>query len=534
MQRDPTTGVSTMSAGLIDFFHEATLRICGSLEIDVVAKDCLEFLQEFIPLDGISVHYYDEKNRSLLLLATASNIPLDVSHPSIPISLEGHRSFKNTKSTVVIYNNPEEDPVPMKIWETLGFIDKSSLVLFVNFKGTRLGQIDFFCKGRNRYTEEHARLIAQLHNPFSIAMANSLQYREIVNIKRLLADDNRYLRQELRQVASGEIIGAGNGLKSVMEAVEQVAPLTSQVLLLGETGVGKEIIANAIHYASPRKDGPLVKINCGAIPDGLIDSELFGHEKGAFTGAISQKLGRFERAHKGTIFLDEVGDLPAPAQVRLLRVLQEREIERVGGTNPIKVDVRVIAATNRKLEDLISSNRFREDLWFRLNVFPIRIPPLRERKSDIPRLVLHFILKKSRELNLAVDPVLAPGAMEKLMAYDWPGNVRELENIVERALIRMRTGHTYRPLTFDEFPMDPPSARPAEREFPSGPKEAPCHLDDAVRQHIQEMLDRTGGRVQGAGGAAERLGIKPNTLRNRMRKLGIPFGRKSHRGTPGD
>ncbi|HOD29133.1 MAG TPA: sigma 54-interacting transcriptional regulator [Syntrophales bacterium] len=521
-----------MPADSIDFFHEATLRICGSLEIDVAAKDCLEYLQAYLPLDGISVHYYDEKNRLLLLLATASNIPLDVSHHAIPISLEGHQSFKNTKNTVVIYNNPEEDPVPLKIWQTLGCVDKSSLVLFVNFKGTRLGQIDFFCKGRNRYTEKHANLIAQLHNPFSIAMANCLQYREIVNIKQLLADDNRYLRQELQQASSGEIIGARSGLKNVMEAVEQVAPLNSQVLLLGETGVGKEIIANAIHYASPRKEGPLVKINCGAIPDGLIDSELFGHEKGAFTGALSQKLGRFERAHRGTIFLDEVGDLPAQAQVRLLRVLQEREIERVGGTYPIKVDVRVIAATNRQLEDLISTHRFREDLWFRLNVFPIRIPPLRERKPDIPHLVLHFIMKKSRELNLAVNPVLAPGAMEKLMAYDWPGNVRELENIVERALIRMRTGHTYRPLAFDEFPMKTPPAGPAEEEPPGAPKEAPRSLDDAMRWHIQEMLDRTGGRVQGPGGAAERLGIKPNTLRNRMRRLGIPFGRNSRGASP--
>jgi len=208
--------------------------------------------------------------------------------------------------------------------------------------------------------------------------------------------------------------------------------------LLGETGTGKEVFANAIHYSSPRKNGPFIKVNCGAIPETLLDSELFGHEKGAFTGAVSQKRGRFERANKGTIFLDEIGELPAPAQVRLLRVLQTKEIERVGGATSIPVDVRIISATNRNLQEMIASGRFREDLWFRLNVFPIMIPPLRQRREDIPALVHHLIERKSKELKLTGRPVLAPGAIDRLMAHEWPGNVRELENMIERSLIQHR------------------------------------------------------------------------------------------------
>ena len=219
----------------------------------------------------------------------------------------------------------------------------------------------------------------------------------------MLADDNRYLYDELRSVSGDEIIGSDFGLKTVMEMVRQVAPLDSPVLLLGETGTGKEVIANAIHYSSPRKDGPFIKVNCGAIPETLLDSELFGHEKGAFTGAISQKRGRFERADKGTIFLDEIGELPLQAQVRLLSVLQTREIERVGGTSPIPVDIRIISATHRDLEEMIASRRFREDLWFRLNVFPITIPPLRQRREDIPALLHHLMERKSRELSSRRD-----------------------------------------------------------------------------------------------------------------------------------
>jgi transcriptional regulator with GAF, ATPase, and Fis domain len=304
-----------------------------------------------------------------------------------------------------------------------------------------------------------------------------------------------------------------------MEMVRQVAPLNNSVLLLGETGTGKDVIANVIHFASSRKDGPFIKVNCGAIPESLIDSELFGHEKGAFTGAITEKRGRFERAQGGTIFLDEIGELPLQAQVRLLRVLQYREIERVGGSRPIPLDIRVIAATHRNLESMVSENRFREDLWFRLNVFPIIIPPLRQRKEDIPALTRHFVVRKSMELRMLTPPVIAPGALQRLMNYAWPGNIRELQNLVERDLIQHRGGQ----LLFD-------SLQSAKRNEALNLQDgsnlyAPLKLNELMSLHISKVLDMTRGKIHGPGGAAELLGLEPNTLRARMDKLGIKYRR---------
>jgi transcriptional regulator with GAF, ATPase, and Fis domain len=315
-----------------------------------------------------------------------------------------------------------------------------------------------------------------------------------------------------------EIVGADFGLKNVMELVRQVAPLISPIILLGETGTGKELIANAIHYTSSRRSGPLIKVNCGAIPENLIDSELFGHERGAFTGAITQKKGRFERADGGTIFLDEVGELPLQAQLRLLRVLQEKEIERVGGTKTIPVDVRVITATHRDMAELVRTGVFREDLWFRVNVFPITLPPLRQRKEDIPALVTHFLDKKSKDLKIYPPPAVSIGEVERLKAYDWPGNIRELENLVERELIRMRGKGRGGLLTFEHLEVlekSKASSLGAEGEGDL------LTLDEAMSRQIRQALQRSNGKVSGPGGAAQLLGINPTTLRSRMRKLGI-------------
>jgi transcriptional regulator with GAF, ATPase, and Fis domain len=363
-------------------------------------------------------------------------------------------------------------------------------------------------------------LFSLLKEPFAIALSNTLKHQEVLRLKDLLADDNRYLHRELRNLSGDEIVGAEFGLKGVMAMARQVAPLSSPVLLLGETGVGKDVIANAIHYSSPRKDGPFVKVNCGAIPETLLDSELFGHEKGAFTGALSQKRGRFERADQGTLFLDEIGELPPQAQVRMLRVLQYKEIERVGGTNPISIDIRLIAATNRNLEEMVKAKQFREDLWFRLNVFPLRIPPLRERKEDIPALVRHFVHRKSRELKLSEPPPIARGVIDRLVAYPWPGNVREMENVIERALIISKGA----PLTFDDLT----GGKPSETSFvPGGTQDTPLKLDEIVSRHIRLVLGMAKGKIHGKGGAAEVLGINPSTLRNRMNQLRIPYGRKA-------
>ena len=359
-----------------------------------------------------------------------------------------------------------------------------------------------------------------MNDPCAIALSNTLRHQEVLELKDLLADDNQYLHGELRRLAGEEVIGAEFGLKGVMELVRQVAPLSSPVLLLGETGTGKEVIASAIHNRSPRNEGPFIKVNCGAIPETLVDSELFGHERGAYTGALSQKRGRFERAHGGTIFLDEIGELSIEAQVRLLRVLQEKEIERVGGTRSIKVDIRVIAATHRNLEVMLKQSRFREDLYFRLKVFPIAIPPLRERMADLPALIQYFMQRKSREMGFRGIPSLATNAIERLMAYHWPGNIRELENAVERALI-LSGGN---PLTFNDLRVAP--AADAVRTAPLQDEQT-LQMDVVMSRHIRRVLALAGGRVEGEKGAARLLGIKPNTLRHRMTKLGIPFGRKA-------
>jgi transcriptional regulator with GAF, ATPase, and Fis domain len=359
-----------------------------------------------------------------------------------------------------------------------------------------------------------------LNDPFAIALANCLRYRKVLELKELLADDKRYLEDELRKAVGEEIIGTDFGLKAVMDLVRQVSPLNSPVLLLGETGTGKEVIANAIHNSSPRKDGPFIKVNCGAIPGTLMDSELFGHEKGAFTGALALKRGRFERAHQGTIFLDEIGELTAQAQIRLLRVVQDKEIERLGGVGPIKVDIRVIAATHRDLETMVRDGSFREDLYFRLKVFPVRIPPLRERMVDMPTLVQHFMRKKSGEMGLRGIPTLGPGAIDRLMSYHWPGNVRELENAVERALILAQG----KPLTFPDLKASTQKEKPAATDRQPGES---MKLNEVVSKQIHQALAMAGGRVEGRGGAAEMLGVKPGTLRQRMRKLGVPFGRKA-------
>jgi transcriptional regulator with GAF, ATPase, and Fis domain len=365
----------------------------------------------------------------------------------------------------------------------------------------------------------HLNLLGQLNEPFSIALSNNLRYRELREYQELLADDSRYFQEELRKRSGEEVIGANSGLRRVMELVRQVAYLDSPVLLMGETGVGKEIIAGAVHNLSMRREGPFIKVNCGALPQSLMDAELFGHEKGAFTGAIAQKRGLFERAQGGTLFLDEIGELSPEAQVKLLRVLQEKEIERLGGTDTIHVDIRIIAATHRNLELLLERGQFREDLYYRLKVFPIVIPPLRDRKVDIPMLVQHFIQKKAREMKRIISPSLVPGAIDQLKEYHWPGNVRQLENTVERAMI----------LCNDNLLRFEPMIQPTDRKITiyQIPDTAESFsLDLTVSNQIKKALAKARGKVHGKGGAAELLGINPGTLRHKMRKLGIPFGRK--------
>ena len=506
-----------------DFFQEATLRICGDLEIENALHSLVLYLKDFIPVARMGLSYYDDTLRSMKIIANANEEMGEKLDHIIPLPEEAMVTVKNISrdNDVLLVKNPQKFPLSRHVLKVLGVSASSIIFLILRTKDTLVGNVVLHSVGEPKFVESDLELVESLKGPMKIAMSNALKHREVLKLKDLLADDNRYLHGELRRLYGDEIIGANFGLKDVMEKAGHVASLESPVLLLGETGVGKDVIANAIHYSSTRKDGPFVSVNCGAIPETLIDSELFGHEKGAFTGALSQKRGRFERADKGTIFLDEIGELPLQAQVRLLRVLQSKEIERIGGDKTIQLDLRIIAATNRNLENMVQDGDFREDLWFRLNVFPIVIPPLRYRKQDIPALLQHFISLKVRELKLPNIPEAIPGSVDILMNYAWPGNVRELSNIVERAMILNPAG-----------PLDFSALIPGkEMESPEQPSHSIStdNLDLLISNHISSVVERTNGKVHGPGGAAEILGVNPSSLRNKMRKYRIKHGRSFER-----
>jgi len=354
-------------------------------------------------------------------------------------------------------------------------------------------------------------LLVQVAGQVAIAVENALAFQEIAVLKNKLAQEKLYLEDEIRsEMNFDEIVGEGASLRAVLKQAETVAPTDSTVLITGETGTGKELIARAIHNLSPRRERTFVKVNCAAIPTGLLESELFGHERGAFTGAIAQRIGRFELAHGGTIFLDEVGDIPLELQPKLLRVLQEQEFERLGSTQTIRVDVRLVAATNRDLGEMVAARTFRSDLYYRLRVFPLLMPPLRERQEDIPALVRYFVEKHARRMNRAVETIPAE-TLDLLVRYPWPGNIRELENLIERAVI-VSPGPVLR------VPL-------GELKVPSEPVGDTLTLRAAERDHILRALAATNWVLAGPRGAAARLGMKRTTLQSKMRKLGVVRGR---------
>ncbi|MEM9457384.1 MAG: sigma 54-interacting transcriptional regulator [Myxococcota bacterium] len=509
------------------FFHAATTAICRHLRAQDGLRACAKLLSRYMPVGTMYLEVYEHDLGAIRSIAMATPTEGQAMDMLVPMN-EAQRALitgfrdQTPLDNVFIVNEPKADAVCRTMLGALGQpLETSVLGTYPSIDEQVVGSVVVTAPGEHRFSKDHAARLGLLKSPFAIAIKNAVRYREIVRLQELLADDNRYLQRELIKDSGERIIGADFGLADVMRAARQVAVHDSPVLILGETGVGKDVVANHIHRISSRRDGPLIKVNCGAIPDALMDSELFGHEKGAFTGALSQKRGRFERAHRGTIFLDEIAELPAPAQTRLLRVLQNKEIERVGGDQTLEVDIRVIAATHRDLHAMVRAGDFREDLWFRLNVFPITVPPLRARRSDIPALAEHLVQQKSRRLNLGRTPVLTPGAVERLMAYSWPGNVRELENIIERALI-VSDGATLR---LDDLRAAPSSAGAA----PPSSAEVVLTLDQVTARHIRQVLARTNGKVHGPGGAASVLGVNASTLRHRMNKLGIAYGRAGGR-----
>jgi len=371
------------------------------------------------------------------------------------------------------------------------------------------------------FSQADVSFLAQVANQIALAVENAIAYREIRDLKEQLSKEKLYLEDELRaEMNFAQIIGNSASLRRVLKRVETVAPTDSTVLIYGETGTGKELVARAIHDLSPRRTKAFVKLNCAAIPTGLLESELFGHEKGAFTGAIAQRIGRFEVANGGTIFLDEIGEIPLELQTKLLRVLQEREFERLGSSHTLRTDARLIAATNRDLEAMVGEQKFRSDLFFRLNVFPVQVPPLRQREGDIPYLVRHFAQQFSRRMNKVIETIPSP-TMDALCRYHWPGNVRELQNVIERAVI-ISTGPV---LDLDVAELQFAKAT-RQKERPATPKSSTngaLHdvLQETERQQILEALKQCNWVVAGPHGAAARLGMKRSTLQKRVHKLGI-------------
>ena len=423
----------------------------------------------------------------------------------------------------------QQHPLMQGIAKTLRMA--SALVMPMAVGPTHRLLLSFFSRRPDAYRPQHLALLDRLEQPLALSVERVLAFEEIARLSEQLRQENSYLQEEVKTTANfEEIIGTSPHLLRVFNQVSQVAPTDSTVLILGESGTGKELFARAVHNLSGRRDKLLVKLNCAALPATLIESELFGHEKGAFTGAIDRRIGKFELAKGGTIFLDEIGELPLELQAKLLRVLQDKEIERLGGNTSIKTDVRVLVATNRELEKEVSAGRFRMDLYFRLAVFPLTLPPLRERTSDIPALASFFAQKAARKLGKPFRG-LAPQTVQQMLAYSWPGNIRELENIIEQSVI---ISDGQQPLALGRSlasPLFEPETAPASLAAAvASPKPAQPPKDlldvkqlqqETEREYIMSILVKTNGRVRGSGGAAELLSLKPTTLEYRMEKLGI-------------
>jgi formate hydrogenlyase transcriptional activator len=435
-----------------------------------------------------------------------------------------------------VRSTDDRDEFPPDYYELLiaEGVKRQCVIPLVN-RGRAIGALAIARTSEGSFMPEEIQFLCDASGQVAIAIENSLVYGEISELKEKLAQEKLYLEEEIRGgMDFDQIIGNSPALKQVLRLVKTVAPSDSTVLILGETGTGKELVARAIHEHSQRNGRIFVKVNCAAIPMGLLESELFGHEKGAFTGAISQRIGRLELADGGTLFLDEVGDIPSDIQPKLLRALQEQEFERLGSTRTLKVDVRLIAATNRDLEKMVASREFRSDLYYRLNVFPIRIPPLRERKEDIPLLVGYFVQKFAKQMQKNIERV-PKAVMNALTAWEWPGNIRELENFVERSVILTRVKSLEAPLAelrklkVDEYKHNEPQgnqkdiSRIVEETIKalSGKSRVTDSREKTRRDEIMRALTESKGRVGGPNGAAARMGINRTTLLARMRKFGI-------------
>ncbi len=509
-----------------------TAKITSSLDLREVLRAIAANIREVIHADGVDVALPDAASGKFRVFA------LDFPHGKGVIKEElfvtpsaAVKKAMDTLKPVVLDMRELEELAP----ETYNVAAAEGLRVACNIplvnRGRALGILSILRTTETPFSPEDVDFLSRASGPIAIAVENALAYREISELKDKLAQEKLYLEEEFRsEMGFEQIIGNSTALKHVLQQVETVAPSDSTVLLLGETGTGKELIARAIHDRSRRKQRTLVKLNCAAIPTGLLESELFGHEKGAFTGAISQKIGRLELADQGTLFLDEVGDIPIEIQPKLLRALQEREFERLGSTHTRKVNIRLVAATNRDLETMIANKEFRSDLYYRLNVFPIRIPPLRERKEDIPLLVSHFVQKFAKEMQKPIEAI-PTAVMKGLKTWDWPGNIRELENFIERAVLLTRGKSLEAPLAElrktnaeGATHTDLYAVKHVAGERTNSRSDKSSVADEYERKQRDQIiraLTACKGRVGGADGAAARLGMNRTTLLSRMKKFGI-------------
>jgi formate hydrogenlyase transcriptional activator len=505
---------------------EINNAIITHLTRDALLHSVSETLARVIPFDRAAFTLYNPARETFRYLAIAGSLASE----HFRAGLEFHRS-----ETIAALVFDQQRPVLRRDLEKeqqypndrrlLAEGVKTDCLVPLVVHGRSIGTLNLASRTAGSYGEADLELLQEIGNQVALAVENMQSYEEIATLKARLEKENVYLKEEIRTEHNfEEIIGSSPPLLAVLRDLAQVARTDATVLICGETGTGKELIARAIHGRSARKNRPLVKVNCSAISAGLVESELFGHMKGAFTGAIERRVGRFELADGGTLFLDEVGELPLETQVKLLRVLQEQEFEPVGSSRTLRVDVRVIAATNRRLHDAVRAGTFRSDLFFRLNVFPLELPPLRERRSDIPQLVMYYLSHCCKKLGKNMEGI-SEEAMGWLERYAWPGNIRELQNVIERAIILARSPileaepDLVTMLGSDTVSRAPAGAAMAQA-VPPTPSAFPT-LQEVEREHIRAALKQSGGVVEGRRGAARLLNLHPNTLRHRMDKLGL-------------
>jgi formate hydrogenlyase transcriptional activator len=523
---------------------EINRAVARHLHRDELFATLAECLRDLLPSDrfGIELPVDNGKLRSYVLSArTAKTTPDQIEE--LPSAGTACRWTEDTRQWLIASSREElreRFPVTFDVMKREGMQSLCAIPLLSDERS--LGVLFFMAAREAAFHELRRDLLDQVGSAVAVALDHCLAYEEVRDLRDRLVRENVYLQEEIgREHPFEELVGSSPTLRAALRKVEQVAPANTSVLILGETGTGKELIARAVHNRSTRRDRPLVKVNCSAISAGLVESELFGHVKGAFTGALERRVGRFELADGGTIFLDEIGELPLETQVKLLRVLQEQEFEPVGSSRTIRVDVRVIAATNRDLQEAVRTGRFRPDLFYRLNVFPIDVPPLRERRADIPQLVMFFLSRFSRKLGKQISAV-APETMQHLCAYEWPGNVRELQNVIERAVVLCE--EPVLEIDPDLLPLKAATSRVSEPVAPSGNAKAPpaneladvraavpddiAPLEEIERRHIVAALESTAGVIHGPKGAARILKLNPTTLRSRMEKLGITLKRTPH------